>query len=356
MSLEKSGIEHKKYGETLVATIRFALKERKELRDALDVLNREVPGEQIIGPAFCLYHFVTSVEGGSDAEVGYPVVSAAGIERIKTRMLPAMEVLSLVHTGPPEDLGESYGRLYGCASEQHGLISDEFCREIYRDSNDPDGGRIELQMVLHDWSSLFCRNLHRVLGEDAALEIMKHGGPLTLDSPVDERFHWTKEALEILDDRADEDQKYDILSSCAHVFPKEQIEKLRTVYEEEKIRTGQALRGVDAVLAFMGADPGWGERPTREGNIVYSSKSPRNPRGYDEAKTEAERKKAYCFCPLVRNHLDGGMPDIFCYCGSGWYRQQWEGAIGKPVRIEIVESILKGDCVCRFAIHLPDEI
>jgi effector-binding domain-containing protein len=356
MSLRKSGIEHGKYSETLVATIRFVLKERKELRSALDELRREIPEEKITGPAFCIYHFVTSVEDGSDVEVGFPVAQAVETDRIKTRMLPAMEVLSLVHTGSPEELGESYGRLFGCVSDQHGVISDEFCREVYIDSDDPDGDTIKLQFVIHDWSDLFFRNLHRVLGEEAALEVMKDGEKLTPDSTVNDRFHWTREAMEILDDMADEDQKYDILSSCAHIFPKEQIGKLRSVYEEEKKRTGQPLKGVDAVIEFMGKDPGWGEQPIREGNIIYSSKNPRNPGGYDEAETADERKRAYCFCPLVRNNLDAGMPDIFCYCGSGWYRQQWEGAIGKPVRIEIVESILRGNDVCRFAIHLPDEM
>jgi predicted hydrocarbon binding protein len=50
------------------------------------------------------------------------------------------------------------------------------------------------------------------------------------------------------------------------------------------------------------------------------------------------------------------MPTAFCYCGAGWYRQQWEGAIGRPVTIEIVKSVLKGDEVCQFAIQLPEDL
>jgi len=60
-------------------------------------------------------------------------------------------------------------------------------------------------------------------------------------------------------------------------------------------------------------------------------------------------------CVLVSNHLDQGMPTSFCYCGSGWYRRQWERAIGKTVTIQVVKSILKGDEVCQFAIRLPDD-
>jgi hypothetical protein len=71
----------------------------------------------------------------------------------------------------------------------------------------------------------------------------------------------------------------------------------------------------------------------------------------------AAKRTAYCFCPIVRTNLDRGMPLTFCYCGSGWYRQQWEFATGKPVRsIQIVRSILQGDDVCQFAIHLPPDL
>jgi predicted hydrocarbon binding protein len=50
------------------------------------------------------------------------------------------------------------------------------------------------------------------------------------------------------------------------------------------------------------------------------------------------------------------MPASFCYCGAGWFRQQWEGAIGSSVQIDIVESILNGDDRCQFAIRLPDDL
>lgn len=96
----------------------------------------------------------------------------------------------------------------------------------------------------------------------------------------------------------------------------------------------------------MESDPGWGEeRPLREGHVIYSAKNPRDPKGYENAKDDLERQRAYCFCPLVRNHMGQGMPIAFCYCGSGWYRQQWEGAIGRSVTVEIVKSILKGESV-----------
>jgi len=50
------------------------------------------------------------------------------------------------------------------------------------------------------------------------------------------------------------------------------------------------------------------------------------------------------------------MPVHYCYCGAGWYRQQWEGVFDKPVSIKIVKSVLRGDEICRFAIHIPKDL
>jgi effector-binding domain-containing protein len=355
MPIKEAGIEHKRFEEALVATTRLILKERHDLTGILDELAQDIPAETIVGPPFCILQFVSSVTEGYDAEAGFPVTQEVHTDRVKTRTLPAMEVLSLVHQGPLEQLNKSYGKLYSTAYS-HGLISDEFCREVYLNRDDPLGGEIELQFVIHDWQALFSEHLARVLGAGAAEIITQGGERLTLESIVDERFRWVRGAMERLGDVADEDQAYDVLSSCAHVFPEGQIAKLRAVYEGAKTQVNDPWQAVDAVLDFMEADPGWGERPRREANVITATKAPRDRQAYEKAGTDAERRNAYCFCPLVRNHLDEGMPPTFCYCGSGWYRRQWEGATGRPVKIEIVKSILKGDDVCQFAIHLPQDL
>jgi predicted hydrocarbon binding protein len=50
------------------------------------------------------------------------------------------------------------------------------------------------------------------------------------------------------------------------------------------------------------------------------------------------------------------MSPTFCYCSSGWERRQWEGAIGRPVRVDVVKTLLRGDDHCQFAIHLPEDL
>jgi len=356
-------IQHKKLKQTLVATVRRTVKQRAEIQDVLSELAQEIPKEHIAGAPFCIFQFVTSVTDGYDVEIGFPVTQRVEMGTLKSRVLPAMEVLSIVHRDAPEKLGETYGKLYGYA-EEHGIISDEFCREVYP-FDAAAQGRLdtggEVQFVIHQWNDRLEKNLDRVLGEETKQVVMLGSAELGIDinieSSVDDRFRWVKGMVERLNGLAEEHQKYDILSSCAHVFPVGQIAKLKAVYKETNARTKDSMQAVDAVLDFMESDPGWGkERPLREGHIIYSAKAPRDPKAYENAQDDLERRRAYCFCPLVRNHMDQGMPTDFCYCGSGWYRQQWEGAIGKPVTVEIVKSILKGDDACQFAIQLPEDL
>ncbi len=340
--------------ETWIISQRTILNNRSELPGLLEDLKRHIPPEHVVGPPFCILLFVSSVTEGYDAEVCFPVSSEFGAGSDQTRILPGMQVLSITHQGGSENLGESYRKLYAWAADL-GIISDEFCLEIYPDPDTAGQGTIEIQFVIHPWEWLLDQHLERVLGEKKARQIGRGREKLLVTSPLEERFIWVRGAVERLENQAEDGERYEVLSRCSHVFPSSQIEKLRAVYLAAEKRTDDMLEAVDAVIDFMGEDPGWGERPLREGYTLLCSKKPRDPEGYQQAVSAQEKKRAYCFCPLVRGHLEEGLPSSFCYCGAGWYRQQWEGALGRPVKIKIIHSLLQGDDICEFAVQLPEE-
>lgn len=355
MSLQDFRIQHRELGGTLIATTRLTIQQRAELPAVLAQVAQHVPCALVVGPALSIFHFVSSVTDGFDVEVGFPVRRAVEVGPVQTRWLPPLQVLSLCHRGPLEALREGYARLYGYAAA-HGIISDEFCCEVYLDLHDPADCEVEVNLVVHDWNALLARHVERVVGAAGREAVMQDSSAIGVETALDDRFLWVRQALERLAGLADTHQQYDVLSSCAHVFPSEQVEKLRAVYEEARGRAGEGLAAVDAVLAFMDADPGWKEGSRREGRIIYAAKNPRDPQAYAQAQSADEKRQAYCFCPILRTHMDQGMPDAFCFCGTGWYRRQWEGAIGRPVTIDIVQSVLRGDERCQFAIHLPDDL
>ncbi len=352
MSLANKGIEHKVFGESWAAVIRLNVKNRGEIEEKLAVLTHTVPAEIVSGPPFWIRNFINSYTEGFDAEIGLPVSELFSDGEITSRKLQAIEVLSKTLTGELDQLGAVYQELFGCSSE-YGLISDEFCIEVLH-SGSPQQAPIEVMFVRHPWEGLFEKSAVEVLGEESARQVIGDGSQIFIESTQTERFDWAKGLVDRLDQVADDLQRYQILSSCSHVFPREQAEKMRDVYQRAVAQGAGLLEAVDSVVVFMEGDPGWRPNFLREGQVLLSTKNPSNPEAYQKATTDLERKQAYCFCPILSEHIEDGMSDTFCYCSAGWERKQWEVALGQPLRIEVVKSLLKGDMECQFAIHLPE--
>jgi len=70
---------------------------------------------------------------------------------------------------------------------------------------------------------------------------------------------------------------------------------------------------------------------------------------YDE-KTGILRvigKPAPCACPLVKA---GRTPVEFCDCSRGWTQAAFATVLGRPVSVEIEESVLRGGSRCSFRV------
>lgn len=348
-------IAHKHIKPILAATTRLVIHKRLDIQQRLSELAREVPDAIVAGPPFCVFNFISSVVNGYDVTVGIPVVEPFVGSQLEIEQLSPLEVLSTIHRGDPSELTKIVSDLFAYAN-QFGLISDEFYREIYLDESHPEGSEVEIQFVVHNWNAKLADGIERVLGVASRNTLMLGSEALEIESGIEARFQWVKEMLSRLNETASESQKYDILSGCAHVFPQTQVDKLAQVYAETRRKVDDPLTAVDAVIQLMEQDPGWVEGGRRKGYTIYAVKPPRDRQAFDSAKTELERRQSYCFCPVLRTCMDQGMPVEYCYCGSGWFRQQWEGAIGHPVKIDIVRSVLRGDDACEFAIHLPNDI
>ncbi|MBN2387611.1 MAG: hypothetical protein JXB85_11375 [Anaerolineales bacterium] len=355
MSLTEFGIEHKQVAATPVAYRRFHMQARSDVQDVLQELEGAIPPGGIAGPPYLHIQSFSSFTEGYAAEAGFPIRQVIESGRISSKTLPTLEVLALTHAGPGESLRETKVRLYQFA-RQKALISDEFSREVYPGWPDPEGP-VEVHFVIHNWNRLLANNLERVLGKPGQDAVLQGGESLPIDATPEERFEWSRAAMHWLDALANEGQKFDAVSGCAHIFPAELLEKIQHVYAEARGQADDPLQAVDAVLAFMETDPGWNEKDhSRQGWVVYQTKQPADPEAYAAARTDAMRRAAYCFCPIIRARLDKGMPVTYCYCGAGWYRQQWEAATGKPVTVVVVRSVLKGDLVCEFATHLSPDL
>jgi effector-binding domain-containing protein len=343
VSFEEWRITHKRLGDMLVASLRFQMQERQELFAKLEELKTACQ-DYAVGPALAIFYWDTGLEG-LDTEVCFPVSRPVEAGEISSRTLEAEEVFSALHRGAHENLAEGY-RAIGNHLLERGLNAENKSREIYLEllPDNPEANLTEIQVSFVHWEKRLTDNLNRVLTEETSRQILQGIEHLALESTRQDRVQWVEGALERLDALTAEQQRFDILSRCAHVFSPRRIERLRAIYERNQ--------DVDEVLAAMHEDPDWYEDPTRGGRIIYVTKVPRDAQGYEEAVDEAERRRHYCHCALVRNNPIE-IPPTFCCCGSGWYRQIWEGILGEPVQVEILSSLTRGDDTCQFAIQLP---
>lgn len=345
MTLQELGISHKKIEKKFVIYINFR-GEIKDIPPKIDDLYQKCK-DYAIGPAIAVIDYGVYSEGGKDIDLCYELKDQELPSDIKTKFLESIEVLSVTHQGTYDTLNESFQKISNYMQE-HLISGTSWLRLIYHNNinENSQANQIEIQYQLHKWDDRLEKNLDRVLGEKTRNEIMKDRKKLfSLEASKDDRIQWLKETLNRIDKVTNDDEKYEILSCCAHEFSQKRIDFLKSIYQKNK--------DIDDVIEEMVKDYAWYENPVRKGNKIYVSKIPVNPEGYEKAETIEEKKKNYCHCKFINGNLDKNVSPTFCNCGTGWYRQYWEGILDKPVRIKILKSLLKGDDNCQFEIEIP---
>ena len=348
MTLKELGIEHKRIDNILVGYINF----RGEIPDILPKIDEiyEIVKDHVSGPPIAVIDYGVYSEGGKDIELCFPFKDKKELEGITLKFLERIEILSIMHQGTHDSLKETFQKLSNYTQE-HALLGTAWLRLVYHKYNqkNTEENQIEIQYNLHKWDERLERSLERVMSEEVKNEIMRDREKFfTIESSYDDRIQWLRDMLNRLDKVANEDQKYNIISCCAHEFSKKRIDYMKNIYKKTK--------DIDEVIKEMQKDYAWYENPVRKGDLIYLSKIPVNPDGYEKAQNIEEKKKNYCHCRFINDNLDKGISPTFCYCGTGWYRQLWEGILGKPIKIKILKSLLKGDETCEVAIQLPQEL
>ena len=94
----------------------------------------------------------------------------------------------------------------------------------------------------------------------------------------------------------------------------------------------------------------------RNGEWIYVTKIPYAPKEYLTEKDPVMKRYYACHCQLARTAIRDGKPRIspnFCYCSAGYAKVKFDTVFDEPVEIQLLESALKGDMRCRFAIKIP---
>lgn len=330
----------------LFAGIRKPISKRAELEPRIAQLTKVCAG-RIAGPLMHIFRYDTPVEG-HDSEIGFPVSADVNDGEIRTHRLRAMACFSLTHEGPLDTLNATATRLYGYM-DRTGLSPELELTEVYhhRDPAKTNATRVEIMASYLDWANVYRAQLTRVLGRKIAETVWKGGERITPHTLVDERCAWVAESIARLKTRTDLRQQFDILSRVALVRPPEDVAHYKAIYDRSG-RIDDVFQALAATLATTRTG-GFVDAPRFDGKVLHLSKVPYNRKQYDAARTHEDRRRAHCFCALVREARDPKIDPIFCYRAAGWDRQFWEPIPGRTFpACRITHSILKGDDFCAW--------
>ncbi|MFX1513439.1 MAG: hypothetical protein ACFFCQ_12700 [Promethearchaeota archaeon] len=221
--------------------------------------------------------------------------------------------------------------------------------------------------------------LAEIKGEENKTEVFKEITLPPLGTHASKKPPITKKVIEQLEAKIDTETCKKVLSSGLHSVPKERYQAARQKYLEIadidkflEYRHTQFVKQLeqhkkegtlfftqeitDDVLDYVRTNPEI--KGVRDGDIVYEAKIPYMAHKYVNEKDEIRKKYHYCHCFWVRESLVDSeikVSPMFCYCSAGFHKQYWDAVFDEDVKVEVVNSILKGDNFCRFAVHLPKE-
>jgi len=220
-------------------------------------------------------------------------------------------------------------------------------------------------------------NLKQETGESTWEEVF---GDLKLPDLVTnlrEKAKFTQKVMARLEAKLSKEKCHELLSSNLHFVSDEEFlssknefqkckdieeflrnrhqEYVEELEEHAKHKTLYYTQEVDQeVVEYVRRNPTC-QVGVKEGDVIYVTKIPYQARNYLHEKNERMKRYYACHCPWVREAIKSGQqisPD-FCYCSAGFEKRIWDVIFNQPVKAEVLETVLKGDDICRFAIHIP---
>ncbi len=228
----------------------------------------------------------------------------------------------------------------------------------------------ELAAFDRAWRAKLTKELDRVAGPGTREFVMAGEDALGAEPTPESVYLWTRDMLARMEKRLPEAARKDALNACGCWMGTGDLQELRELYAStgdldlmlEKAGEGllDYLRGcgVSEKTVAEVRRRGWGWPGRRSGNMIRVTKIPFEgaiEAFFAEPDPAKRRAMNYCHCPRVRDILKTGkgLSTTYCHCSAGFYKKNFEEILGRPVDVEIVQTVLSGDEVCSFVIHLP---
>jgi hypothetical protein len=183
--------------------------------------------------------------------------------------------------------------------------------------------------------------LEAKLDEETRRDVLSSGlhGPIPEEVflPEREKFQESKSLDDFLKKRHEE-----------YVSELEEHMKKKTLYFTQEID--------EEVVEYVRNTPTC-QNGVREGNMIIVTKIPYMAKKYLHEKDPKKKRYYACHCSWVREAILSGLEvsPNFCYCSAGFEKRPWDIIFNQPVKADVIQTVLKGDPICKFAIHIPKQ-
>lgn len=228
-------------------------------------------------------------------------------------------------------------------------------------------------------------NLYRAIGErfGPALQtdVYQGIGIPALGTPSPEKPVHIHPVIDRLENRMGRESCGKLLSGCLRDLPDEAYRGDRELFARAdgidaylQMKRDQFLTELEAchredrpfftqrvtprVIEFVRSEPEIGAG-VRQGDVIFETKIPYQTDRYLEASDPTRKRYCACHCPWSRDAiLDSStrLMERFCFCSGGFHKRHLEILTNRSLEVDVVESVLRGDMRCRFAIHLPMDL
>ena len=222
------------------------------------------------------------------------------------------------------------------------------------------------------------KRIGAIAGEEIRKNVCQNIEFPPLGSPQDAYPNVTKKILERMEDELPPAKCRDIMTWNYHKVPAEAFEDCKERFEKsssiDEYLKGEHKRLVNELESCMKKGRLWFEQEItpevlefvknnqeintgiRKGDRIFKTKIPYAPKQFLKEKNPVMRRYYSCHCQLVRTAIRKGNPEIsstFCYCSAGYEKVHFDVIFEQDVEVEVLETLLKGDSRCRFAIKIP---
>nr|MDO8135622.1 DUF6144 family protein [Candidatus Njordarchaeum guaymaensis] len=181
------------------------------------------------------------------------------------------------------------------------------------------------------------RNVGHFAGEAVTKKVMEGSEKITASTSKGKVASWVKGAMDRLDALVDEKTRTQIMENCGYNCALHN----KAVIERAKAKRSK-YKSLEEFLEAEQKKPMAGTKLVREGDKLHWYFTPRS-----------FRTPMRCFCGLLR-----GLPQnetisrSYCNCSKGFVKKYWEGVLGRPVDVDVLQSAASGAKECKFAIRL----